>query len=63
MRRVAFSSGSDAISSKIGSGSSYRVCRPSRFRQARPPRRPISIAVAGDTAASIAEAIMGSGNV
>ena len=55
--------GSDAISSKIGSGSSKRVWRPSRFRHARPPIRPISAAVAGETPASIALAIIGSGNV
>ena len=63
MRRVALSSDSEAISSKAGSGSSYRVWRPSRFSTARPPRRPISMAVAGETTPSMAEAISGSSNV
>src|SRR6266540_3470222 len=43
----------------MGLGSSYRVHRPSRFRTASPPSCPISTAVAGDTAASIADAARG----
>src|SRR5712691_11586779 len=63
MRGVAFSSGSVAISSRIGSGSSYRVCTPSRLSTANPPSLPISTAVAGDTTPSIADAISGRSNV
>ena len=40
-------SGSAAISSSSGSGSSYRVHSPSRSSTPRPPSRPISIAVVG----------------
>jgi hypothetical protein len=63
IRRVALSSGRAAISSKTGSGSSYRVCRPSRFSTASPPSFPISTAVGGDTAASMAAAMTGRGKV
>jgi hypothetical protein len=60
---VALSSGREAISSKIGSGSSYRVWRPSRLSTATPPRPPISMAVPGETTASMAEAIRGRENL
>ncbi len=63
IRRVALSSVRPAISSNTGSGSSYRVWRPSRLRTARPPSRPISTAVDGDTTPSIADAISGRSNV
>ncbi len=62
MRAVAFSAGSSRISSNRGVGSSYRVHRPSRLSTPRPPRRPISMAVAGLTTPSMAAAMRGSSN-
>ena len=63
MRAVAFSTSSLLISSKSDSGSSYRVHSPSRLSTPTPPRRPISIAVAGLTTPSMAEAMRGSPNL
>ena len=61
-RRVAACSSSSVTSASSGSGSSYLVHSPSRSSTARPPRRPIWIAVAGDTTLSIGQAISGSSN-
>ena len=53
IRAVALSAGSSRISASSGSGSSYRVQRPSRSSTPRPPSCPIAIAVAGETTESI----------
>ncbi len=61
-RRVAACSSSSVTSASSGSGFSYRVHSPSRSSTARPPSRPIWMAVAGDTTLSIGQAISGSSN-
>ena len=63
MRLVACLSGIDAISPSGIRGSSYRVQRPSRLSTPRPPSRPISIAVSGETTESIGAAIIGRSNL
>ena len=61
-RRVAACSSSSVTSASSGSGSSYLVHSPSRSSTASPPRRPIAMAVAGDTTLSIGQAISGISN-
>ena len=59
---MASSGPSSAISARIGSGSSYRVHRPSRSSTASPPSAPRFAAKAGETTLSIGEATSGISN-
>ncbi len=59
IRLVACAGSSEAISASSGSGSSYRVQRPSRSSTPRPPSSPRAIAVAGDITESIGAASTG----
>ena len=61
-RLVAACSSSSVTSASSGSGSSYRVHSPSTSSTASPPRRPMAMAVAGDTTLSMGDAIKGRSN-